>query len=90
MPNFRARIQIRLKKGILDPQGQAISHALQSLGFNEINNVRTGKLIELSIKAPTPKKASEQVEQACKKLLANPVIEEYEFELTEQDESVTA
>jgi phosphoribosylformylglycinamidine synthase PurS subunit len=80
---MKALIKIRLKKGILDPQGKTVNNALNHLGFDSFKNVRIGKLIELDLNEEDKQKAGDQVEQACKKLLANPVIEEYTYELIE-------
>ena len=90
MPQYLAKVYVQLKPGILDPQGQAISHALHSLGFNTIENVQTGKLFELTISAESREQAESTTRQACDKLLANPVIEEYTFEISKKQESVTS
>ena len=82
MQTYKASVHVRLKEGILDPQGQAISHALRTLGFHSISSVRTGKLIELIVQGDEEKSVRDQIEQACQRLLANPVIEEYEISLT--------
>lgn len=74
---MKARVVVTLKKSVLDPQGQAVSRALGSLGFSEVKDVRLGKIIELDIDAPDSAEAARRVEQMCEKLLANPVIEEY-------------
>ncbi|MFQ5629249.1 MAG: phosphoribosylformylglycinamidine synthase subunit PurS [bacterium] len=88
MEKFKAKIHVRLKTGILDPQGQAISHALQALGFNTFEEVRIGKLIDCAIQGIDEKSVREQIENACKRLLANPVIEDYEYELQNQNGQV--
>lgn len=75
---MKAIIHITLKKGVLDPQGKAIGHALQGLGFEEVSDARQGKVIELDVADGTDQN---RVEQMCEKLLANPVIEDYEIEL---------
>jgi len=77
----RATVRIRLKSGVLDPQGKAIGHALNGLGFAEVGEVRQGKLIELDIAESDPAKARERVEEMCRRLLANPVIERYDISL---------
>ncbi len=82
---MKAVIKIRLKKGILDPQGKTVNNALHHLGFNSFDDVRIGKLIEMNIDEKDQKKASTQIEDACKKLLANPIIEDYTYELIEED-----
>ena len=74
-------MRIRLKSGVLDPQGKAIGHALNGLGFAEVGEVRQGKLIELDIAESDPAKARERVEEMCRRLLANPVIERYDISL---------
>jgi phosphoribosylformylglycinamidine synthase PurS subunit len=78
---MKALIKITLKNGVLDPQGKAIEHALDSLGFEGVSDVRQGKLIELDLKAANETAAREEVEQMCQKLLANTVIENYSFDL---------
>jgi len=78
----KAKIQVTLKQGILDPQGKAIEHALDSLGFKNAENVRVGKYMELDVKEKDKAKAEAQVRQMCEKLLANTIIEEYRYELT--------
>ena len=69
---MRARVLIRPKAGILDPQGQAVERALPALGFSGVSNVHVGRLIELDVEDPG------QLEAMCEKLLANPLIEDYE------------
>jgi phosphoribosylformylglycinamidine synthase len=78
---MKARIKITLKNGVLDPQGKAIGHALESLGFSGIDDVRQGKYIEVKLNETDPRKARDAVERMCKELLANTVIENYAFEL---------
>lgn len=68
---------ITLKKEVLDPQGKVIKSALDGMGFNNINEIRQGKYFEIDIDEKDKKKAEEQVENMCKKLLANLVIEDY-------------
>ena len=70
-----------LKNGVLDPQGKAVQHALGSLGFDGVNDVRQGKVIELELDESDAEKARENVEQMCKGLLANTVIENYAIEI---------
>ena len=70
---------ITLKKEVLDPQGKVIKSALDGMGFNNINQIRQGKYFEIDIEENDPKKAEEQVENMCKKLLANLVIEDYKI-----------
>ena len=78
---MRARIHVRLKSGVLDPQGQAIAHALKGLGFGGVGDVRQGKLIEIDLEAADRDEALAEVEDMCRRLLANPVIETYSIEL---------
>ncbi len=73
MPVPRARILVRPKAGILDPQGQAVERALPALGFSGVRNVRVGRLIELDVED------SAQVPEMCRRLLTNPLIEDYEI-----------
>ena len=78
---MKAKVHITLKSGVLDPQGKAIGHALESLGFKGVGDVRQGKFIELDIAESDPEAARAQVAEMCAKLLANTVIENYEIEL---------
>jgi phosphoribosylformylglycinamidine synthase subunit PurS len=78
---MKARVQIHLKPGILDPQGRAIGNALKGLGFAGIGDVRQGKLIELDLADSDPAAARARVEDMCRQLLANPVIEDYAIEI---------
>ncbi len=80
---MKAKIYINLKPGILDPQAKAVHHALESLGFNQVNEVRTGKVIEMDYNGVSKAEAEGLTRQACEKLLANPVIENYEFQIVE-------
>ena len=78
---MKARVTIMLKNGVLDPQGEAIRHALGSLGFSGINGVRQGKVIELDLAATDRAAAEAEVGQMCEKLLANTVIESWKAEI---------
>ena len=80
-PAMKAKVHVTLKTGVLDPQGKAIGHALESLGFRGVNDVRQGKYIELDIAETDSAKAEAAVKQMCEKLLANTVIENYAIEL---------
>jgi len=77
----KARIHITLKNGVLDPQGKAVQNALCSLGFSGVKEVRQGKFIELELAETDKAAAQATVEQMCKTLLANTVIENYQIEL---------
>lgn len=76
---MKARVFISLKEGILDPQGVTILKALNALGFTKIKDARVGKTIDLEINASTEEEASKIINDACAKLLANSVIEDYSF-----------
>jgi len=78
----KVKIHVTLKQGILDPQGKAIEHALDSLGFKNAGNVRVGKYMEVDVNETDKTKADAQVKAMCEKLLANTIIEEYRYELT--------
>lgn len=78
---MKARVQVTLKPAVLDPQGKAIEHALQALGFSGVGDVRQGKLIELTLDEADSARARANVESMCEKLLANTVIETYSIEL---------
>lgn len=80
---MKAKIHITLKNGVLDPQGKAIQHALGSLGFAGVDNVRQGKYIELDIAETDAAKARETVDAICRTLLANTVIENYQIDLAD-------
>ena len=80
---MKARVHITLKNGVLDPQGRAIAHALDGLGFGGVNDVRQGKYIELDLAETDRSKAKSKVEAMCTKLLANTVIENYAIELVD-------
>ena len=76
---YRAKVTITLRKSILDPQGKAIQHALDSLELKQVEEVRMGKFIEMNINVSEEKRAKEIAELACKKLLANTVMEDYSY-----------
>jgi phosphoribosylformylglycinamidine synthase PurS subunit len=80
---FNAEIYIALKKTVADPQGLTVKHALDSLGYNGVKEVRMGKLVRLSLDARDKAKAEEAVKEMCQKLLANPIIEEFTFKIEE-------
>ena len=80
---MKAKVYISYKEGILDPQGQTIGHALDSIGIKKINSVRMGKYIEMEFNGITKKEASQITDESCRKLLANPNTETYKFELEE-------
>ena len=78
---MKARVHVTLKSGVLDPQGKAIGHALASLGFTGVGEVRQGKVIELDLAETDATRAKETVKAMCEKLLANTVIENYAIEI---------
>jgi phosphoribosylformylglycinamidine synthase subunit PurS len=78
---FNAKVTVRLKKGLLDPQGTAIGGALKSLGYSQVKEVKVGKFIEIDMDAKNKAEATKKTEEMCKKLLANPVIEVYSYEI---------
>ena len=76
---MKISVVITLKKDVLDPQGKVIHQTLDGMGFNDINEVRQGKYFEIDTKEDDPKKAKDKVEEMCKQLLANLVIENYKI-----------
>ena len=80
---MKARVHITLKNGVLDPQGKAVEHALHGLGFGNVSGVRQGKFIELDLKSSDRATAKKEVEDMCRALLANTVIENYAVEVVD-------
>lgn len=80
---FKAEIYITLKKTVVDPQGATIKHALESMGYRHLEEVRIGKLITMKLAFDDKKKAEEEITGMCKKLLTNPIIEDYRFRIEE-------
>jgi phosphoribosylformylglycinamidine synthase len=78
---MKARVTVTLKSGVLDPQGKAIANAVSALGISGVGDVRQGKFIEVILDETDPARARETVERMCRELLANPVIENYRYEL---------
>jgi phosphoribosylformylglycinamidine synthase len=83
MPAYRAAIRIQLRKQILDVQGKTVENALHALNFSAISDVHIGKYVELTVQAPNQAAATAQVEDACRKLIANPVMEDAHIEVRE-------
>jgi phosphoribosylformylglycinamidine synthase subunit PurS len=83
MPHMKAHVWVMPKRTVLDPQGQAIQHALSSLGFSEVGDVRQGKYFVLELKGVARDAADKQVEKISREILANPVIEEFRYEIVE-------
>lgn len=79
---IKARVTVTLKNGVLDPQGKAIGHALEALGFNGVGSVRQGKVFDLELQTTDRAKAEADLKAMCEKLLANTVIENYTVTLT--------
>jgi len=79
---MKARVHVYLKPGVLDPQGQAVANSLTHLGFEEVTGVRQGKLIEIDLNTADAEEAQKRVAEMCDKLIANPVIENYDIELS--------
>ncbi len=79
-----AKVFVTLKKSVLDPQGVAVKHALDSLGFDSVQDVRLGKYLEVRMNGADPAKAEKDLRQMCDKLFSNPVIEEYKFEILKE------
>jgi phosphoribosylformylglycinamidine synthase len=79
---MKARVYVMLKTGVLDPQGEAVRHALGALGFDGVAGVRQGKVIELLLTTTDKTAAEAEVKEMCEKLLANTVIESYQIELS--------
>jgi len=78
---MKARVFVTLKNGVLDPQGKAIGHALNNLGFDAVGEVRQGKVIDIELAGKDESRARANLKDMCEKLLANTVIEKYEIEL---------
>jgi phosphoribosylformylglycinamidine synthase PurS subunit len=80
---FKAEINVMPLKALLDPQGKAVTSSMKNIGIPEIQNVRIGKHMSLEIDAPNKDTAQKKVEESCKKLLANPIMEYFEFSIEE-------
>jgi phosphoribosylformylglycinamidine synthase len=78
---MKANVYVTLKTEVLDPQGEAVKRALSALGFAGVQNVRVGKLIELELSPASPQAAATELRAMCEKLLANPIVEDFRFEL---------
>jgi phosphoribosylformylglycinamidine synthase len=79
-----AKVYVTPKRGVLDPQGKAVEHALRALGFGEVGDVRIGKYMEIRLDDGSREEASARVREMCEKLLANQVIEDFRFEVVEK------
>ena len=78
---MKAKVTVMLKEGVLDPQGEAVKHALNSLKYNKVESVRQGKVIEMELDETSRERANKNVQEMCEKLLANTVIESFEIEI---------
>ncbi len=78
---YRSKIRITLRPSILDPQGKAVGHAIETLGIPAVRGVRMGKYVEMTVDGSSEEEARRVTEEVCKKLLANPVMEDYAFEI---------
>ncbi len=85
---YQARIYVTLRASVLDPAGAAVESSLKNSGYENVENLRIGKYIELNLSAAGPEIAKKQLNQICDQVLANPVIENYRFEITEVSASV--
>ena len=83
MPAMKAHVWVMPKRTVLDPQGQAIQHALSSLGFNSVLDVRQGKFFVLDLDGASREAAENQIERVAREVLTNPVIEEFRYEIVE-------
>ncbi len=81
---YRARVDVRLDANVNDPQGNAVREGLHSLGHGDVRGVRIGKIVELTLEAADEEAAHERVDRMCHELLANPIIESFEIEVTEE------
>ncbi len=86
MSRFRVEIRVTPRPGLLDPEGKAIRHALHSLDYEQVHDVRVGKLLYLDVEAASKEEAREGAEAMCRRLLANPVTEDFEIEVQEATE----
>ena len=82
---MKAKIKVMLKKSILDPQGKAVLHAIQGMDIGKFSDVRIGKYIEVNFENSDLEKAKAEIDEICKKLLSNPVMENYEFEIEDMN-----
>ncbi len=79
-----AKVVVTLKKSVLDPQGVAVKGALDHMGYKDVKDVRLGKYVEVKLEGNDAKKAEQQLKEMCDKLLSNPVIEEYKYEIVKE------
>lgn len=84
MSRFDVEVRVTPRPGLLDPQGKAVHHALESLGYAEVSEARVGRLITLEVEADSASAARDRVQEMCRKLLANPVTEDFTLRIEEQ------
>lgn len=83
MKSFKARVEVRLKRGYLDPEGETVKSALSDLGYS-VSQVNTARVYEIRFSASSPEDARKIAEEMCRRLLSNPVKDDYSFEITEE------
>jgi phosphoribosylformylglycinamidine synthase len=83
----KARVYVTYRRGILDPQGNAVARSLTALGFDEVDDVRVGKLIDIELRTTDRASAERTLDEMCRRLLANPVIEEYRYQVLDGAEA---
>ncbi len=81
---FKANIKVMLKKGVLDPEGKAVQNSLLTMGYEDVKDVRVGKYMSINLDTGSKGEAEKKAEEMCERLLANPVIEDYEYEILEE------
>ena len=82
---YKAQIKVTLRKSILDPQGKTVEHSIQSLGYKDVVDTRIGKYVELKLDSSSEEEAKKITEAVCSKLLANPVMEDYEYSIIKEN-----
>ncbi len=85
MSSYRIEVRVTPRPGILDPQGKAVHHALHSLGWEGVKDVRVGKVLDIELEAPSAEEAMAAVDAMCRKILANPVTEDYRITLASEE-----
>lgn len=81
---YKAKVNVTLKKSVLDPQGKTVMHALETMGVDSVKDIRVGKFFEVNLEAKDNAEAETQLKNICDKVLINPVIEDYTYELVQQ------
>jgi phosphoribosylformylglycinamidine synthase subunit PurS len=83
MPQFQVEVRVMPRPTLLDPQGQAVQHALQELGFHSVSDVRMGKAVSFAVEGPDAREAERHVREMCQRLLSNPVTEDFTVSVTQ-------